>query len=153
MSARWAAGEPVRPGAGQARSTVLAGTARGCGTGWPAATVTVWFHTARPPAAARARTTPARGSIRLALMPVTSPARPSRRGARDPAPHRSPGPAPRGAPGPTLHAAAPGSAPGVRRLGVGHPPPTGSAGDPGAAAGAAATAPRRRLAAGGAAPT
>src|SRR5215469_3231587 len=131
MSARWAAGEPARPGAGQARSTVLAGTARGWGTGWPAATVTVWFHTARPPAAARARTTPARGSIRLVLMPFTSPARPSRRGVRAPAPHRSLGPTPRGTPGPTLRAA-PRSAPGVRRPNAGQPPPTGSAGEPGA---------------------
>src|SRR6516225_2736230 len=119
MTARWVAGEPARPGAGQARSTVLTGTVPGCGTGWPAATVTVWFHTARPAAAARARTTPARGSIRCVVMPLTSPARPARRAARGPAQ-------------------------GARPPNAGRRPPTGSSGEPAAAAGAAVTGRRRR---------
>ena len=52
ISATWAAGAPARPGAGQARSTVLTGSARGWDCGALAASVTVCFHTASPPAAA-----------------------------------------------------------------------------------------------------
>src|SRR6516165_10058511 len=147
MSATWAVGVSVRPGAGQARITVLTGTACDCGTGWPAATVTVWFHTARPAAAARATTTPTRGSIRLVLMLLTSRARSAHRVARDPSRHRAPGPAHRGAPGPIRHA---GHGPARRapRRNAGRRRPTGSGAEPGAAAGATVTAPGRRRAGG-----
>src|SRR5262249_58841021 len=54
ISATWAAGSPVRPGAGQARTTVLTGSDRGCGCGALAASVTVCFQTASPAATAMA---------------------------------------------------------------------------------------------------
>src|SRR5215470_12301043 len=50
INATWAAGAPVRPGAGQARSTVLTDSARGVGCGALAASVTVCFQTASPAA-------------------------------------------------------------------------------------------------------
>src|SRR6516164_2233238 len=81
ISATWAAGAPARPGAGQARSTVLTGSARGWDCGALAASVTVCFHTASPPAAATATTSTVRVMARFAIA-LTSQHLPGRRAPR-----------------------------------------------------------------------
>src|SRR5262249_37045648 len=79
ISATWAAGAPVRPGAGQARSTVLTRSVRGCGCGALAASVTVCFHMASPAAAATATTSTASEMARFAIALLTSQHLPGRR--------------------------------------------------------------------------
>src|SRR5262245_52651286 len=84
ISATWAAGAPVRPGAGQARSTVLTGSARGVGCGALAASVTVCFQTASPAATATATTSTVSEMARFAIALLTSQHLPGRRAPRDP---------------------------------------------------------------------
>src|SRR5690348_7586890 len=72
MSATWEPGAPARPGAGQARSTVLTGALLGCGCGAAAATITVCFHTASPAAAAMATSSTASEMARFAIALLTS---------------------------------------------------------------------------------
>src|SRR6266567_4090594 len=66
ISATGDPGAPARPGAGQARSTVLTGALCCCGCGVLAANVTVCFHTDSPAAAATATTTTASETARFA---------------------------------------------------------------------------------------
>src|SRR6516164_6645987 len=84
ISATWAVGSPVRPGAGQARSTVLTGSARGCGCGALAASVTVCFHTASPAATAMATASTTSEMARFANALLTSQHLPGRRAPRGP---------------------------------------------------------------------
>src|SRR5215472_2486479 len=84
ISATWAAGAPVRPGAGQARSAVLTGSARGGGCGALAASVTVCFQTASPAAAATATISTVSEMARFAIALLTSQHLPGRRAPRCP---------------------------------------------------------------------
>src|SRR5262252_3149455 len=84
ISATWADGAPIRPGAGQARSTVLTGSARGVGCGALAANVTVCFQTARPAATATATTSTVSEMARFAIALLTSQHLPGRRARRYP---------------------------------------------------------------------
>src|SRR6516225_2912626 len=116
ISATWAVGSPVRPGAGQARSTVLTGSARGCGCGALAASVTVCFHTASPAATATATTSTVSETARFAIALLTSQHLPGRRAPRGPGRARQVRPAGRaGGRGTATVAAAP--APRRRRPG------------------------------------
>src|SRR6516164_7989701 len=84
ISATWAAGAPVRPGAGQARSTVLTDSARGVGCGALAASVTVCFQTASPAAMATATTSTVSETARFAIALLTSQHLPGRHAPRYP---------------------------------------------------------------------
>src|SRR6266568_1304378 len=84
ISATGDPGAPARPGAGQARSTVLTGALCCCGCGVLAANVTVCFHTDSPAAAAMATTTTASEMARFAIRLLTSQLLPGRRPVRGP---------------------------------------------------------------------
>src|SRR5579859_1003840 len=84
ISATWDSGAPARPGAGQARTTVLTGALCGCDCGALAASVTVCFQTASPAAAAMATTSTPSEMARFANTLLTSQLLPGRRPLRGP---------------------------------------------------------------------